>query len=201
MYNVSTIFQENPVSFLASLAVAIALAMDAFAVSVSSCASLGRVNIGHYLRMAFTFGFFQFAMTVIGWGLGSSVRDWIEAWDHWIAFALLVFVAANMLREAFSGEEEEKCSGDPSRGATLLLLAVATSIDAMAVGLSFSMAGISVWMPSVIIGIVCAALTALGISLGARLGRSDLLGGKAAAIGALVLIGIGLKILHEHGVF
>ena len=188
-------------SFLSSLAVAIALAMDAFAVSVSASATLGRVNIGHYLRMSLTFGFFQFAMPVIGWALGLSVKDLIEVWDHWIAFALLFFVGMNMLREAFFGNDEEECQGDPSRGATLILLAVATSIDALAVGLSFSMAGISVWMPAVIIGLVCAALTALGIRLGSALGRSEFLGKKAAVLGALVLIGIGVKILHEHGVF
>ncbi len=188
-------------SFLAAFAVAVALAMDAFAVSVSAAASLGRVSFGHYFRMSLTFGFFQFAMPVIGWGLGLSVRSWIEAWDHWIAFGLLLFVGLNMLREAFFSDEEEGQSGDPSRGAALFLLAVATSIDAMAVGLSFSMAGISVWMPSVVIGLVCAALTSLGVKLGSALGRSELLGGKAAVLGALVLIGIGVKILHEHGVF
>ena len=188
-------------SFLSSLAVAIALAMDAFAVSLSASASLGRVNVGHYFRMALTFGFFQFAMPVIGWMLGLSVKDWIEAWDHWIAFALLFFVGMNMLREAFFGDGEEECQGDPSRGATLILLAVATSIDALAVGLSFSMAGISVWMPAIVIGLVCAMLTALGIRLGSALGRSEFLGKKAAVLGAMVLIGIGVKILHEHGVF
>ena len=105
-------------SFLSSLAVAIALAMDAFAVSVSAGASLRRVDIGHYLRMALTFGVFQAGMPVIGWALGISVRSWIEAWDHWIAFGLLLLVGLNMLREAFSGEEEEERGGDPSRGAT-----------------------------------------------------------------------------------
>lgn len=188
-------------SLLSALAVAIALAMDAFAVSVSSAASLGRVNFGHYFRMSLTFGFFQFAMPVIGWTLGLSVRSWIESWDHWIAFGLLLFVGLNMLREAFFGDDEEERNGDPSRGTVLLLLAVATSIDAMAVGLSFSMAGISVWMPSIVIGLVCAVLTALGIKLGSALGRSEFLGGKAAVVGAVVLIGIGVKILHEHGVF
>ena len=188
-------------SLLTSLAVAVALAMDAFAVSVSTSASLGRVTLGHYVRMASVFGLFQFAMPVIGWALGCSVRSWIEAWDHWIAFALLLAVSLNMLREAFFCEEEGECSGDPSRGVMLLVLAVATSIDALAVGLSFSMAGISVWGPSAVIGVVCAALTALGVRLGSALGRTDLLGSKAAVLGAFVLIGIGMNILHEHGVF
>ncbi|MBQ4616314.1 MAG: manganese efflux pump [Mailhella sp.] len=187
--------------FLSVLAIAVALAVDAFAVSVSAAAALGRVTAGHYVRMAFTFGFFQFAMPVVGWLLGLSVRSYIEAWDHWIAFGLLSFVGMNMLREAFSEEDEDDRSGDPSRGLTLILLAVATSIDALAVGLSFSLIGVSVWMPAVTIGLVCAALTALGIRLGSVLGSSGLIGSRASVIGALVLIGIGVKILHEHGVF
>lgn len=189
-----------PMSLLSSLAIALALAMDAFAVSISSSSALRQVSLGHFLRMSLTFGLFQFLMPVIGWTLGLSVHDYIEAWDHWIAFGLLTFVGLNMLREAFSEEDEEQ-RGDPSRGFTLILLAVATSIDALAVGFSFSMAGIDVWGPAVIIGLVCVALTALGVWLGSRLGRSDLLGGKAAVLGALVLIGIGVNILREHGVF
>ena len=86
-------------SLLSSFAVALALAMDAFAVALSSSVSLGRADIGHYVRMSLAFGFFQFAMPVIGWALGLSVRSWIEAWDHWIAFILLAFVGLNMLRE------------------------------------------------------------------------------------------------------
>lgn len=188
-------------SFLSSFAIALALAMDAFAVSVSSSASLRKVDMGHYFRMALAFGLFQFAMPVIGWLLGLSVRDYIEAWDHWIAFGLLSFVGLNMLREAMGNREEEGPKGDPSRGVTLILLAVATSIDALAVGLSFSMIGVSVWEPAVIIGLVCAGLTALGVKLGSALGRSEILGGRAAVLGAVVLIGIGVKILYEHGVF
>lgn len=188
-------------SFLSSFAIAVALAMDAFAVAISSSAVLRRISWGHVARMSLTFGFFQFLMPVAGWLLGLSVREYIEAWDHWIAFGLLSFVGLNMLREAFGGGDEEEERGDPSRGLTLILLAIATSIDALAVGLSFSMIGVSVWGPAVVIGLVCAVLTALGVWLGVRLGRSDLLGGKAACLGALVLIGIGVKILHEHGVF
>ena len=150
-------------SFLEAFAIAVALAMDAFAVSVSSSTSISKVTFRHYFRMSFHFGLFQFFMPVIGWLLGQSVHSYIEAWDHWIAFVLLAFVGLNMLREAFAGEEEEKHSGDPSRGVSLVILATATSIDALAVGLSFAMAGVSVWWPAIIIGIVCAALTALGM--------------------------------------
>lgn len=188
-------------SIFEMFAIAVALAMDAFAVSVSASTSIPNVTFRHYLRMSFYFGLFQFFMPILGWLLGQSVRSYIEAWDHWIAFILLAFVGLNMLREAFFGEEEEVSSGDPTRGFAIIVLATATSIDALAVGLSFSMAGVSVWLPAIIIGLVCAALTAVGIKLGTSLGRSDILGGKASVVGALVLIGIGVKILYEHGVF
>ena len=194
------IFPGYIVTLFAVLAIALALAMDAFAVSVSAAATLPSVTWRHYFRLSFHFGLFQFLMPVIGWALGVSVRGYIEAWDHWIAFALLSLVGLNMLREAWSGEEEEEHSGDPSRGLQLVMLAVATSIDAMAVGLSFAMIGVSVWGPAVIIGLVCAAVTAAGVKLGRILGGSALLGNKVSVLGALVLIGIGVKILHEHGV-
>lgn len=196
-----TTFPEHAVSFLSVLAIAVALAMDAFAVSVSAAATLPAVTWRHYFRLSFHFGLFQFLMPVVGWALGLSVRSYIEAWDHWIAFAMLALVGLNMLREAWFGEEEESSSGDPSRGLQLVMLAVATSIDAMAVGLSFAMLGVSVWWPAAVIGLVCAAITATGVKLGRLLGSSSFLGNKASVLGGLVLIGIGLKILHEHGVW
>lgn len=200
MYNAPNILPEFAVTFFTVLAIALALAMDAFAVSVSAAATLPAVTWRHYFRFSFHFGLFQFLMPVVGWALGLSVRSYIEAWDHWIAFALLSLVGLNMLREAFFGEEETHSSGDPSRGVQLIMLAVATSIDAMAVGLSFAMIGVSVWGPAVIIGVVCAAVTAAGVKLGRMLGGSELLGNKVSVLGALVLIGIGVKILYEHGV-
>ena len=201
MYNASNTIPELAVTFFTVFAIALALAMDDFAVAVSAAASLPSVTWRHYFRFSFHFGLFQFLMPVIGWALGLSVRGYIEAWDHWIAFALLSLVGLNMLREAFFGEEEQAhASGDPSRGVQLVMLAVATSIDAMAVGLSFAMIGVSVWGPAVIIGLVCAAVTAAGVKLGRIIGGSDILGNKVSVLGALVLIGIGVKILYEHGV-
>ena len=186
-------------SFFAILAIALALAMDAFAVSVSAAATLPVITWRHYFRLSFHFGLFQFLMPVIGWFLGVSVHSYIEAWDHWIAFGLLSLVGVNMLREAWSGEEEEAgAGGDPSRGLQLIMLAVATSIDALAVGLSFAMINVSVWWPAAVIGIVCAAVTAAGVKLGRMLGSTSLSGNRAAILGGLVLIGIGVKILVEH---
>ena len=116
MYNAPDKTRRTPVTFLTVLAIALALAMDAFAVSVSASATLPVVTWRHYFRLSFHFGLFQFLMPVVGWALGVSVRSYIEAWDHWIAFGLLALVGVNMLREAWSGEEEESSSGDPSRG-------------------------------------------------------------------------------------
>ncbi|WP_298068133.1 manganese efflux pump MntP family protein [uncultured Mailhella sp.] len=182
-------------------AVAVALAMDAFAVSVAAAVSLPAVTWRHCFRLSFHFGLFQFLMPVIGWGLGMSVYEFIEHWDHWIAFAMLTLVGLGMLKEARNGSGEEQREGDITRGFLLVMLSVATSIDAMAVGLSLAMIGVSVWGPAVFIGVVCAVLTLTGIALGRLVGRSATLGSKASVLGALVLFGIGLKILHEHGVF
>lgn len=187
-------------SFIEIFALSVALAMDAFAVATATGCTIRTLQYGHYLRMAWAFGFFQFFMPVVGWYMGLSVRSWIENWDHWIAFVLLAWIGGNMIRESFS-EEEEKQETDPTRGRTLLLLAVATSIDALAVGLSFAVLNISVWQPSMVIGVVCAVITALGLYLGNRLARASNLSRYAELLGGIVLVSIGLKILYEHGVF
>ncbi len=188
------------------LMLAVALAMDAFAVSVGSGCLLRKVSAGHYARMAAAFGFFQFFMPVLGWFLGISVRSFIESWDHWVAFALLVWIGGSMIRESFQHEDEDEngcpvSARDPSRGRELLVLAVATSIDALAVGLSLALLEMPVWGPALVIGCVCAVLTACGLFLGQRLARAALFGRRAELVGGLVLVGIGLKILWEHGVF
>ncbi len=182
-------------------AIAVALAMDAFAVSVAVAASLPIFTWKHALRFPASFGLFQFLMPVLGWGMGRSIHCYIERWDHWIAFALLVLVAFGMLKEAWIGKKEKQPREDVSRGFMLLMLSVATSIDALAVGLSFAMLGISVWRPALVIGLVCAAITMAGLALGRVAGKLKFLGGKAQVFGALVLLGIGIRILHGHHVF
>lgn len=129
------------------------------------------------------------------------MRRLIERWDHWIAFALLVFVGFNMLREAFSGGDERVEAKDPTSGMTLLLLAVATSIDALAVGLSFSLLHLPIAVPALVIGVVCALISLGGMLLGARLGRTGCVRCWAGAAGGIALLGIGVRILYEHGVF
>jgi len=135
-------------------------------------------------------------MPIIGWLAGSTVQRHIAAYDHWIALALLAFVGGKMVYEALRGEAEERRAADPTRGWTLVMLSFATSIDALAVGLSLAMLRVSIWLPSVVIGVVCAAFTVTGMLLGWRLGRAWSRG--AALGGGLVLIGIGVKIVLEH---
>ncbi len=176
--------------------IAVALAMDAFAVALGAGLTLERLTGRHLFRLSFHFGLFQALMPVIGWLAGLSVQQWIAAYDHWIAFFLLAFVGGKMIREALKEEEAVKDPKDPTRGLTLVLLSVATSIDALAVGLSMGMLGTGIWLPALIIGLVAGAFTMTGMLLGRRIGT--LWGPRVEVCGGLVLCGIGFKILLEH---
>jgi len=178
------------------LGIAVALAMDAFAVALAAGAVLNPITGRHLFRLGFHFGLFQALMPIAGWALGLTVQKWISEYDHWIAFGLLAFVGGRMIVEALEEDEEESAPTDPTRGLTMVMLSVATSIDAFAVGLSLAMLGVSVWLPSVVIGLVAGALTVTGMLLGRRLG--DNWGKRVEVCGGLVLCLIGLKILLEH---
>ena len=186
--------------FFTLLLIALALAVDAFAVALAAGVSLCQVDSRQVFRLAFHFGFFQAGMNILGWLGGLTVRPLIEAFDHWLAFGLLAFVGLKMIWEAIREVKEEGEGADPTRGRMLITLSVATSIDSLAVGLSFAVLEISVWLPALIIGLVASALTALGLRLGCLLGAASRLGSRAEIVGGLVLLAIGLKILHEHGV-
>ncbi|MFH2219834.1 MAG: manganese efflux pump MntP family protein [Pseudomonadota bacterium] len=173
--------------------------MDAFAVSIATGVSLKNVNARQTFRLSWHFGLFQAMMSVIGWSAGLSVRSHIERYDHWVAFGLLAFVAANMIRGAFRDDEDNRKPKDPTRGMTLVMLSVATSIDALAVGFSISILNVSIWTPALIIGLVAGTFTIIGLQIGKRIGAAGNLSSFAEAIGGIVLIIIGLKILHEHG--
>lgn len=177
--------------------IAVGLAMDAFAVSIASGLAIPRLTFRHVFRMAFHFGLFQALMPVLGWLAGTTVAPYIQSWDHWLALALLGFIGGKMLYESRAGEKDEpgSCS-DPTRGLTLITLSVATSIDALAVGLSLAMLQVRVWEPAVVIGLVTAAMSAVGILFGSRLGCRW--GQRAEFVGGLVLIGIGVKIVISH---
>ena len=181
-------------SFPYLLLIALGLSMDAFAVSTACGVQIAVVRYGLVLRVALAFGFFQFAMPVIGWLAGSTFSGWLEAVDHWIAFGLLAIIGAKMLWESF--RDDQAPAKDPTRGWNLLVLAVATSIDALAVGLGLAFLNVSIWFPAVVIGIVAAILSAVGAIFGCRLGHR--FGVWAERAGGLVLIGIGVRILIQH---
>lgn len=174
---------------------ALALAMDAFAVALGTGAVLSRLTGRHLFRLGFHFGLFQALMPVIGWLAGLTIIQWVEAWDHWIAFSLLAIIGGRMIYEAFS-DEENTDDRDPTKGLSLVLLSIATSIDALAVGFSLSVIGVSIWMPALVIGLVAGVLTIVGMLLGGRIG--DRWGSRVEIFGGLVLIAVGIKILIEH---
>ncbi len=177
------------------LGISVALGMDAFAVAIAAGLNIKRLTGRHVVRLAFYFGFFQFGMAVLGWLAGRTIKSYISAYDHWIAFALLAAVGGKMLWEAWSGKVPTSRS-DPTRGWTVIALSVATSIDALAAGLSMALIGVAIWLPSVVIGVAAAAMTATGMHFGNRLGRK---GGRwAEVLGGAVLIGIGIHILLSH---
>ena len=185
-------------SFLNIIAMAVALAMDAFAVAIATGVRLKRVSLRQFFRLAWHFGLFQAVMPIIGWSAGLTVRESIERYDHWIAFGLLAFVGLNMIREAFKLEEDAREKRDPTRGLTLVMLSVATSIDALAVGLTISMLKVAIWFPALVIGLVAGAFTVVGLHLGKSVGSAERLSPVAEVLGGIVLLGIGANILIEH---
>jgi manganese efflux pump family protein len=181
------------------LGIAVALAMDAFAVAIGVSLMMGGCSMRQMLRLSLSFGLFQFFMPVLGWLAGHTVEKRIQKFDHWIAAGLLLFVAVKMIKEALEkkrdGSETASCP-DMTRGHRLLMLSLATSMDALAVGLGLAALHVSVVYPSVIIGLVAFTLTAAGTKLGPLLGRWA---GKWAEIaGGVVLLAIAAKILIDH---
>lgn len=180
---------------------AVGLAMDCFAISIASGILLKRTLWRPMLTMAFFFGLFQALMPLIGWACANTFSHLIEDVDHWIAFGILAFLGGRMVRESFK-EEECRQDFDPTRLRVILMLAVATSIDALAVGVSFAFLGMksaAAILPSVgIIGFVSFALSLVGLTFGIRFGCGIARRLKAELWGGIILILIGLKILIEH---
>ncbi len=177
------------------LFLAVGLAMDAFAVSIASGIAFKRFQVSHALRIAVFFGLFQALMPMLGWLAGLTLKDYIESVDHWIAFGLLSAIGFKMIYESALIEKEEKGPYQESLY-MLLMLSVATSIDALAVGLSLSIIGVDVFLPALVIGVVTFALSFLGVFIGNRMGH--LFERKIELLGGIILIGIGVKILAEH---
>jgi len=185
------------VGALLILGLALALAMDAFAVSLGVGLTLKPATSGQTFRLAFHFGVFQFLMPILGWSVGETILRYVEKYDHWVAFLLLLAVGGKMIFESFRSEKERKNKrNDPTRGASRFVLSVATSLDALAVGLSLAALRVDIIVPAVVIGLVAFAMTVLGMKIGPIVGR--LIDRRAELIGGLVLTAIGIKILADH---
>ena len=183
-------------NLLTLILTACGLAMDAFAVAVSSGIT-ARDPLGpKALRMGFFFGFFQALMPLIGYFAGMSIMAYIQHVDHFVALGLLAFVGGKMLLDGIRGEEDCEAKGDAFRIQTLLILSIATSIDALAVGISFAAVSANIWLSAGLIGVITFSLSYLGVFFGKRLGCA--FQKKAVVTGGVVLILIGAKILLEH---
>jgi putative Mn2+ efflux pump MntP len=204
--------------WLGVLGMAFALAMDAFAVSIATGIKLSPPRLWQTVRIAACFGFFQFFMPILGWLAGRELAQSIESWDHWVAFGLLLGVGLKMIFDALSSgnvkqkqpdedqspdtaagdpcERKKTTRTDPTRGLVLLMLGLATSIDAFAVGVSMAMLQRSIWIPCVIFGLVAAAMSVIGMSYGGRIGSR--IGSEAEIAGGIALILIGIFTIASH---
>ena len=184
-------------NFILILGIALALAMDAFAVAVGISLGLKKIDRGQIFRLSFHFGLFQLMMPIIGWLAGRSLIKYIQLYDHWIAFGLLSIIAIKMIYDSFRHQEKKESNRpDPTKGLSLIILSVATSIDALAVGISLAAIQVAIIYPAVVIGLVAFLMTVVGLKIGPLL---KLIVGKGAEFsGGLILFFIGLKILLEH---
>lgn len=176
--------------------IAIGLAADAFAVSVSSGAIIEKLHLRHAMRIAIFFGFFQGLMPWIGWRVGNLATELIRSIDHWLAFGILLFIGGKMIYESRKLEEEIEKTVNPLNIYVLFTLAIATSIDALAVGVTFSFLNISIVEPIIVIGIITFLFSLAGTYIGEFFGH--VFEDKIELAGGLILIGIGIKILIEH---
>ena len=184
-------------AFWELMAIAVGLSMDAFAVSLGKGLHMPRLNQKKLLVIALLFGLFQAGMPVIGWFLGSRFASYIENFDHWVAFGLLLIIGINMIREAILDKDQEPSEQDDSLEIrNLLLLSVATSIDALAVGISFGVLGADIVFSAAVIGLVTFLISACGVWIGHSFGVR--FKSKAEIIGGVILILVGVKILLEH---
>ncbi len=181
--------------FWTILLIAIGLAMDCFAVSLGVGTAGTASGPRPTFRLLFHFGIFQAGMTLLGWLAGKTVVGYISGLDHWVAFILLAFVGGRMIHGGLK-KSEEPAIPDPSRGLTLVMLSVATSIDALAVGLSLALLEVNVFWSALLIGGVSAALSLVGLTLGNQLGIR--FGKSMEVVGGIILIGIGLRVVITH---
>lgn len=181
--------------FISTILVAVGLAMDAFAVSLGAGTTGKARSFRPFFRLSFHFGLFQAGMTFLGWLAGSSIARFIEDFDHWVAFGLLVFVGGRMILSGLSKASEHK-DVDVSRGGMLVMVSIATSIDALAVGLGLALVEVNILEACLVIGIITLVLSIVGLLAGGVLGEK--FGKRMEILGGLILIGIGIRILTTH---
>jgi manganese efflux pump family protein len=177
------------------LFIAVGLSMDAFAVSVTSGIIIKKNRLNSAVKIAFLFGLFQAIMPVIGWAAGLSLRTLIQTFDHWLAFVLLAFIGGKMIYESFH-EKENKKDIERLHFYSFLLLAIATSIDALVVGVSFAFLNFAILIPILVIGLITFLFSFAGFFIGNKIGH--FFENKIEIVGGVILIGIGIKILVEH---
>jgi putative Mn2+ efflux pump MntP len=177
------------------LLIALGLAMDVFAVSLGVGSTCYGTEWRCRLRLALHLGLFQGGMTFLGWLAGTQIAEWISSFDHWVAFALLAFVGIRLLKSGVS-KDQESHPVDPSRGITLIILSIATSLDALAVGLSLAFLDVNILVSSLVIGGVSLALSLIGTAFGQTLGSH--FGKRMEIAGGLLLIAIGVRIVITH---
>ncbi len=185
-----------PMNLLSVCFIAIGLAMDAFAVAIASGVAIKNLRIRHIAVIAAAFGFFQGVMPIIGWFAGVGFRDMIAGIDHWVAFILLLGIGGKMIYESFVIDEEARAKDFALNATRLLLLSFATSIDALAVGLTFSWIEVDIIAPALIIALVTLVMSVAGVIIGDKVGH--LFEGKIERVGGIILIAIGTKILFDH---
>ena len=186
--------REDKMGITEIIIIALSLSLDAFAVSLCKGLALSKTKIKHSVVVGAWFGGFQALMPILGYFLAKLCASYITEFDHWIAFGLLALIGGNMIRSAIFDKEEET---DASLGfSAMLILAIATSIDALAVGITFAFLGENIWVLATSIGVTTFALSGIGVKLGSLIGAK--LGKKAELVGGLVLVIIGTKILFDH---
>ena len=183
-------------SILEIFFIGVGLSMDAFAVALCKGLNMKKINYYHTVIIALFFGGFQALMPLAGWLLGKQFEDYITSVDHWIAFVLLVYIGGKMIYESIKGEEEESGTGERLDYKELLIMAVATSIDALAVGITLAFFKVSILQSITVIGITTFVLSIIGVTIGNRFGMK--FKKKAEISGGIILILIGTKILLEH---
>ena len=187
--------EEKPMGLVTIIVIALGLAMDAFAVAIASGTAYKQLKVEHVFRIALFFGAFQAFMPAVGWLCGLSAREALAHYDHWVAFGLLAGIGVKMIYESFKIRQAER-RPDPMSTLVLVSLSVATSIDALAVGITLSVLNSSIAAAAIIIGVVTFVLSYAGVYIGKTVGH--IFENKIEAVGGIVLIGIGTKILIEH---